>query len=113
MARIKGRLDEDVILAEGMTLNMAEMDEALFLVDGLLDFNAELTRNGNTNCLEIRAKIIDTPGSEMETAILGAVDTIPSVKSLKYLGILDITVRTGIPMAIGTAKRTLIDKRWD
>ena len=114
MSRIKRRLAGDVVIAKGITLNMAEIDEALFQVDGLLDFSAEVTGNGRSNCLQINAQTIGGPGNEqMETAIVQALDTLTMVQSAKSLGILDIAVRTGTQNTTAHAKRALVDKRWN
>jgi phenylacetate-CoA ligase len=113
MSRVRKRLAGDVVLAKGITLNIAEIDEALFRLNGLLDFSAELTGNGRSNCLQIYAAAI-TPSvnKEMETAIMQALDTVIPIKAAKLLGILDIAVRTGTANIEHNAKRALADKRW-
>jgi phenylacetate-CoA ligase len=112
MSRVKRRLAGDIVLAKGITLNMAEIDEALFRVDGLSDFSAEVTGNGGSNCLQINVEAIRGPGiEEMETAIVQALDMLTMVHTAKSLGILDIAVRTGTLNAAANAKRTLVDKR--
>ena len=113
MSRVKRRLAGNVVIAKGITLNMAEIDEALFRIDGLIDFSAEVTGNARSNCLHISARAISGPGNEkMEIAIVQALDTLTMVQSAKSLGILDIAVRTGTLNPADNAKRTLVDKRW-
>jgi phenylacetate-coenzyme A ligase PaaK-like adenylate-forming protein len=129
MARVRRRLAGDVVLAEGIRLNMAELDEALFRVNGLLDFNAEVTWEGSASCLQVRvtaaieaagsdeaggtAAISEPPRARIETEILLALDTVAAVQSAKSLGILDVAVRMGGPECPGPRKRTLVDKRRD
>ena len=53
LARVTGRLAGRVQLASGGQLGMAELDEALFPLPGLLNFRAAVTVEHNRDCLQV------------------------------------------------------------
>ncbi|MEN6439598.1 MAG: DVU_1553 family AMP-dependent CoA ligase [Syntrophobacter sp.] len=114
MARIRRRADGDIALANGLVLNMADVDEALFAIEGLLDFTAVIGAGGHGDCLQIRVRTSETAAGGVERAVLDALDTIPAVLSARRLGVLDVgaDVDPGVGRPVGSAaKRAIIDGR--
>lgn len=113
MARIRSRADGDIVLTDDVTVNMAQVDEALFALEGLLDFTALIRRRGSADLLQIRMKTSEASADVTEHAVLDALDTIPAVYSARRRGTLDVGIEVDpedLP-AEGTAKRAIIDGR--
>jgi phenylacetate-CoA ligase len=53
LANVRSRRGDVAVLAGGERLSLAELDEALFAVDGVLDFRARLGTDGRGECLTI------------------------------------------------------------
>lgn len=114
MERVKSRLSGKIELAAGKYLTMADLDESLFTVDGLVDFQVTLTRKGSIDQLEIG--ILTAPGGrkEMLKEVQLAVTAVPVIKPVVAAGELTIA-----PVVIGpyecftngTAKRSICDLR--
>ena len=114
MAPIKGRIFNQLELEPGIMLTMTDLDEALFPIRDLIDFSAELSREGDANFLQITATLLGGNGEQETKNILEALKSIPALCCGTNKGKLEIriTVRKGSPGPLnGTTKRTLIDRR--
>ncbi len=103
LERITHRLDGRVRIGE-QTLTMADLDEALFALDGVMNFTATLTRENGHDCLHLEVKIADGH------RVLSVVQAV----SKAVAGLCDFDVRVSsvkdIPPSM--AKRTLLDRRF-
>ena len=114
MAQVKGRIRERFQLPGGAKLSLADLDEVLFGVDGLLDFRATLTREGQRECLEVEASILGGSSERMVSDIRGKLCTVEAVGSAVKTGLFQVSVSTVEgpgPCRPGHAKRTLSDRR--
>lgn len=114
MDRVKSRLSGKIELTTGNFLTMADLDEALFALDGLVDFQATLTRKGSKDQLEIEIKSAAGKREEMLEQVQLAVTAVPVVKSAVAAGELTIVpVGAGSYECFtnGTAKRSICDLR--
>jgi phenylacetate-CoA ligase len=85
-------------------LTMADLDEALFAVGGVLNFTATLTRENSHDCLRIEVKIADGHN------ILSVVQAVSKAAAL----VRDVDVRVSPVKDIppNMAKRTIFDRRF-
>lgn len=112
--RVRGRIDGQIQLPEGGLLTMADLDEALFPIEALLDFRAAITREGEKDRLHIEAYIKGDLREELAEAVRGAVQSIPAVRAGSERGLLLLSADVGAGGAApprGTAKRAIDDRR--
>ncbi len=115
LEKVTGRVAGAVPLAGGQTVTMADLDEALFPVDGLLDFTAGFTREGKKDLLRIEAYVMDGNRAACEEAIRQSLQGVHCLEAaLKGDGLrlrIDIRGAKAMP-APQAAKRTLRDDRF-
>jgi phenylacetate-coenzyme A ligase PaaK-like adenylate-forming protein len=114
LARVKGRIGAQVELGEGITLTMADLDEALFSIPGLLDFSAKVDGERRMVRLHIEIKTIDE-NRQILRDVQGALDAHPVIAAARKAGLLktvSVTGRRGLRRPVnGASKRTIIDCR--
>lgn len=114
MDRVKSRLGGRIELAKDCFLTMAQLDEALFPLQGLLDFKAELNSDEGRDILSVRVSTDSMAGEEFKTKVYLALAFIPEIKAALRTGRLEIaSVLTEAYQCNtnGTAKRTVCDRR--
>jgi phenylacetate-coenzyme A ligase PaaK-like adenylate-forming protein len=107
--RLKGKID-----LGGEVLTMADLDEALFSLDGLLDFDARLSRAGGFDLLRIEVYAIENRQAGNGEVVRRALQTIPAIGAADAENGLKLSVEiqaTGHGPARGAAKRTIVDER--
>jgi phenylacetate-CoA ligase len=114
--RVKGRVSGSVEIGEACYLAMADLDEALFPIAGMLDFSATLTRNGSRDRLHIEAIVVDGPLQATSSAIQRQLYAVPSIQSTQEMGRLDVYVDVQIAdwdneTAHRLSKRRIVDRR--
>ncbi len=110
MACVRGRIQDSVDLASGKVLTMADLDEALFPIEGLLDFSAAFTHEQGMNHLKITATVLDENGERRTDDIYRALHGIPDLRIAVQEGTIAVstTVRKGTPHPLsGSSKRTI------
>ncbi len=111
LARVTQRADGAVPIGECI-LTMADLDEALFAVPGVLNFSATVARAGrDTLLLEISA--VEGWGHAIAPDVDAALATIPAIARAHTHGRLDVvvTVRPTGYILSGPPKRTIADRR--
>lgn len=103
MERITHRLAGRVRIGE-QTLTMADLDEAVFAIEGVLNFTATLTRENGHDCLHLEVKIAD---GHKVLSVAQAVS-----KAVAALPDLDVRVLSVKDMPPSMAKRTILDRRF-
>jgi len=114
MDRIEGRIDGRVPIAGGSVLTIAELDEALFPMEGLLDFEASISREDNRDRLHIELSLRDAGNRRAPDRALDALRTVPAIRLAELRGDLVVTLAQrphALPATGSTAKRTLVDNR--
>lgn len=114
MAPVTGRLSNQLELEPGTVLTMADLDEALFPIRGLVDFAAELTCRNGRNHLNITATLLagedEDRFDELSRVLRGIVPLRAYIAEGKLE--LGLAVRKGSPQPLnGVTKRTLADMR--
>lgn len=115
LARIVHRAAGYVTIGGGApapTLTMADLDEALFAIDGVLNFTATVT-GGAREVLLVQVDAAPVAGGRVAQEAAAALDAIPAIQLARSQGRLDVTVTvqpTGYTMS-GPAKKTIVDRR--
>lgn len=111
---VKNRLTGRIELSGGRFLTMADLDEALFVLDGLMDFQVTLTRNDSKDQLEIGIMAAAREEEGLLHKVRRAAAGAPVIKSAVAAGELTIAVIRAGPYKCftnGTAKRSIRDLR--
>jgi phenylacetate-coenzyme A ligase PaaK-like adenylate-forming protein len=113
LEKVRGRTSNRVDLGNGHFLTMADLDEALFPIDGVWNFTASLSGEGKMDCL--RVEVRGTVKTQVP-ALRQALEAIPAVRAARDAGHLDVVsmVRTEGPFDLsGPAKRMIVDQRTE
>jgi len=113
---IRGRVAGRKKLA-GRPLSIAELDEAIFQVDSVLNYRCELSETDGKEILTV--DVLSTEGNPMGKDALcqevqKALHQIPAVAdglTGKKVKVAVNIVDTQLPISKGTAKRTIVDRR--
>jgi len=103
LERITHRLDGRVRIGD-QTLTMADLDEAVLAIDGVLNFAATLTRENGHDCLHLEVKIAD--GHK----VLPVVQAVS--KAVTLMRDVDVRVSSVKDIPPSMAKRTILDRRF-
>ncbi|MCE5334404.1 MAG: AMP-binding protein [Desulfobacteraceae bacterium] len=113
LAKVGSRMDSVRLLANRAPLSMAELDEAVFPVAGVLDFSACLRKVQGLDSLQVDVRTMESRISSARAEIREALEAIPAVSSSLRNGTLalDISIlREGRAVA-RNAKRIIVDER--
>lgn len=114
MAKITARVNGQVALVADRRFAIADLDEALFAIDGVINFTAAVDRLGQATKLAIS---VLTPGRPEEVAVSSlydALETVPAIRQGRRTGGLTVTARVcgcSGNLAPDTAKRTIA--QWE
>lgn len=114
MEPVKHRISGKIELFKGKWITLADLDEAIFGVDQVVDFEACLTRKRNKDCLEIEAIVDDEHRPETTLDMHRALLCNQSIRQAIQLDLLTVSIKTrkGTGQNKPTpAKRRLIDER--
>jgi phenylacetate-coenzyme A ligase PaaK-like adenylate-forming protein len=116
LSKIQGRKTSEALLAPHARLQMAMLDEALFAIPEILDFQAELVPDIGRSLLGVVLHCKADGFSEAARGARQALAGIPAVRAAIDQGSLAIGPirRSHEPwFTTGTAKRVLIDRRLE
>ena len=105
--KVRGRIDQIRTLRSGKRLALAELDELLFALPGLLDFQASLFTENHQDKLRLDLSVL--PGVE-QRVLARACEAMDYLRADNHIG-LDLALHSAIQMHRG--KRILQDKRKD
>jgi phenylacetate-coenzyme A ligase PaaK-like adenylate-forming protein len=108
---IRGRVGNKLDLGNGHCLTMADLDEALFPIDGVWNFTASLSREGKIDHLNVE---VCGTGETKVHVVQQAVEAIPEVRAARKSGGLQVVsmLQKEGPFGFwGQAKRVLVDRR--
>jgi phenylacetate-coenzyme A ligase PaaK-like adenylate-forming protein len=113
MSWVQGRRAEAVRLADGIKLEMRSLDETLFLLPDVIDFQTILRRCGKTDYLHVIvcATRIDR---SLPAAAAKALRQVPAVRAAEANGVLKlapVVVESRVRAPGTTAKRRIVDER--
>jgi phenylacetate-coenzyme A ligase PaaK-like adenylate-forming protein len=110
LERVKNRLRSIRFLTSGGSMSMADLDEAIFPIEGVLDFSASLNCEQTMDWLRIRVQAADLDCGNTIAAVEEAVNGLPVIRSAVSAGTLALSVSLlpeGQPIPMGTAKRAI------
>lgn len=112
LERVAGRTAGEVRLGGGHRLQITELDEALFPLPVLLDYQALVTRRDGRACLDIVIVPTGPDGGDVAFAVRQALAEIPAVRRAVADGRLALGAVDQGPLVRTTSiKRTVIDRR--
>jgi phenylacetate-CoA ligase len=114
LGKVQGRLANGAALGSMIRLNMAVLDEAIFAVPGVLDYQVELIPVNGVNRLRVTLDCDPARFPDISDEVRTALTCIPVIRETASEGLLDIDpVRLSLAkwFTSGAAKRTLIDRR--
>ncbi len=76
---VQKRLDGGVKLSVGGSLHMAMLDEALFAVEGLINFQAQVRAEGDKDQLDLKVHVAPWVGDQVEEVVRQAVLDVPEL----------------------------------
>ncbi|WP_373665496.1 Phenylacetate-coenzyme A ligase [Sporomusa silvacetica DSM 10669] len=112
MEVVKQRISGKTILAETDFL-ITELDEVLFSINGILDYQSTLALTGGKDCLTIEVKT-ERKNKIDPVAMRQVLHTIPAIQQGLERGTLEVIVGEScefMPISKGTAKRMILDTR--
>jgi phenylacetate-coenzyme A ligase PaaK-like adenylate-forming protein len=116
LGKVQARKKNEVLLTPQLRLQMSMMDEALFAIDGVLDFQAELVADDGRSLLCVMLHCDADRFPEAARSARQALAGMPTVRAAMDQGTLDIgPIRYSSDkwFTTGTAKRTFIDRRQE
>lgn len=111
LEKVRRRISDTVPLGDDHFLTMADLDEALFSVEGVQNFTAALSRQGETD--HLRVEICGTVETTVPPVQL-ALEAIPVVRAARAAGRLEVVllVRKEDPFDLSSPpKRMIVDRR--
>ena len=102
LERITHRLNGRVPIGS-QYLTMADLDEAVFAIDGVLNFTATMTNDNGHDCLNLAVKIAD------DRRVMRVIQAITA--AVPYASHFDLRVSAVNSIPPSMAKRTIIDRR--
>lgn len=97
-------------------LSMADLDEALFSLIGLVNFSARITGQVRKERLEIKLTVIPNTNPNIIKQALLALESIPAIQVARQAKILDVDIHLqdfDATRAGNLAKRILLDQRGE
>ncbi|NVN93508.1 MAG: phenylacetate--CoA ligase family protein [Desulfuromonadales bacterium] len=112
MERVQGRMAGSVLLAKGVPLNITELDQVLFPLPFLLDYQAVISSRNNRDALAIGIETYGADADQQNRTIHHALMALPSISAAVSSGDLALDpVSAGKCVPSATIKRSIIDLR--
>jgi phenylacetate-coenzyme A ligase PaaK-like adenylate-forming protein len=111
MDRIEGRLTGAVSLGKGHELSISDLDNVIFTVPGILNYQAELFGEEGRAHLHLKVHAAAGAPKEVQDAVSEAITRIRPVKSAVADGSLVLDAIAFGVLGSGAAKRRIMDRR--
>ena len=111
---VKWRLAGQVRLAGKYPVNMADLDEALFPLPGILNFQAEVTQENGIDLLRITLFTLGGPAEKLCRLTREALEAMPALQmsiAEEGLKIVPLAISVQNWLSSGSIKRTIHDQR--
>jgi phenylacetate-coenzyme A ligase PaaK-like adenylate-forming protein len=111
LEKIRSRISNRADLGDGLYLTMADLDEALFPITEVWNFNAWLSHKGKIDYLQVE---VWGTGETKVHIVQQAVEAIPTVQAALQSGRLEVVSKVqkeGLFGFSGQSKRILDDRR--
>jgi phenylacetate-CoA ligase len=114
MERVRLRIAGNVELGSGHALYLADLDEILFGLPGLLDFNAVVTSEKDRDRLHIEIQVLEGANTQLADRAKSLIEAVSAVRSAIGEGTLSVSVairREDQFTPASAGKRRIVDKR--
>lgn len=111
---VKGRLAGQVLLGGKYLVSMADLDEILFPLPGLLNFQASVTRENGIDLLQATLFTQGGPAEKLCRSTRDALENLPALQMAlvgRGLKIAPLLISEQNWLSSGTVKRTIHDQR--
>ncbi|MDR7865834.1 MAG: AMP-binding protein [Sporomusaceae bacterium] len=95
LAPVTARTDGRIILPGHGHFTLADLDEALFALPGLISFTAAVDNRRHATRLTIAASLAAGPGDRCALSLTAAADTVPVIRLARQAGSLAVSVAAG------------------
>jgi phenylacetate-coenzyme A ligase PaaK-like adenylate-forming protein len=93
LERIRTRASGFVPIGAAGGLTIADLDEALFALDGVLDYEAAVIHNAGRDALNLTVYLVEGFQGDLTGGIDTALETIPAIHAARSQGRLDVGVQ--------------------
>ncbi|HEX2768309.1 MAG TPA: AMP-binding protein [Geobacteraceae bacterium] len=114
LGHVRGRLSGRVNIGDGSWLDCADLDEALYPLPCLIDYQAELIEEEGRDTLALTLHMCNIDEHATSVMLRNALEQIPAVRNALAAGdfvLGEIRFRGKNRPATGVAKKTIIDRR--
>jgi phenylacetate-coenzyme A ligase PaaK-like adenylate-forming protein len=115
LARVRTRVDGRIPLGPNQAITLADLDEAVFPIPWVINFQAALTGDAGMAVLNLACRVTSRAPEGAEDAVRTAVGRIAAVGPAGVAGRLQIGVTCAdalsLPVSTGAGKRVLTDNR--
>jgi phenylacetate-coenzyme A ligase PaaK-like adenylate-forming protein len=113
LERVKSRVSGHVAIGDQWQLTIAELDEALFSIAGVLDFSAAIAHEGVQDRLQLDVRVVAGTNANISSAIEGVLESIPAIQFARISDQLQVvvSVETTYSVIARPIKRTIMDMR--
>ncbi len=108
LARVKNRLNGCVKVGDSGHLTLADLDEALFPLEGILNFSAAVTNEAGKDCLRLDVKVVETGAYNLAPAIQQALDAVPAIRLARQANQLDLLLEESPSTASSNPAKRII-----
>jgi len=114
MDRIRGRLRGSVTLEKGYELSVSDLDDVVFRVPGLLDYQAEIYRRKGKDRVRVKVHSAVDDSNRVSKEVHDALSRAPIIERCleeEVLGLDPVAAEGGTWTSTGTSKRKIRDSR--
>lgn len=112
LERVRQRAGGAIAVGDGHRLTLADLDEALFSVEGLLDFSVTMSFLNDTriNEMGIKANVVEGARTDIASAIELALESIPAIRLAQAASRLDVVITVQKGAAVARPTKRVIHK---
>ena len=115
LARVRTRIDGHIALGRDLRISLADLDEAVFSIPWVVNFQADVTGDSGMAVLRLSCRVNSRAPAASEDAVKTVVQQIATVAEAWRRNCLKLAVTCsdgpGLPVSNGTGKRVLADNR--
>jgi phenylacetate-CoA ligase len=114
LGHVRGRLSGRVGIGNDLWLDSAALDEALYPLPGLINYQAEVLERNGLDTLSLTLYVCDTAEKTAAHAVRIALEHIPALHTVLTLGSFELEVillKSEKQPSTGVGKKTIIDRR--
>lgn len=114
LGRVQGRIEYNLRLQQGLSINMASLDETLFPIAGLLNYTAEISDDAGQDQLHLCLQVCEGEEERVArevVAVLLRSEPVAQLFRQRVLAVGSITFSTSGWVTSGTGKRQIKDSR--